>query len=142
MRKYKGKTLDLLKKITAELQRDITEPEAKAAFLYIVGEFCMNIPKSTEYISPYITNFADEPPVVKLQILNAIIKNYVNKPDDESENLVKSALKKLGVNVTQQQQQTATNNIIEKKHQIKQINVYLVHQLIPLRHTYITLHQA
>ncbi len=93
MRKYKGKTLDLLKKITAELQRDITEPEAKAAFLYIVGEFCMNIPKSTEYISPYITNFADEPPVVKLQILNAIIKNYVNKPDDESETLVKSALK-------------------------------------------------
>jgi hypothetical protein len=93
MRKYKGKTLDLLKKITGELSRDITEPEAKAAFLYIIGEFCNNIPKSTELITPYITNFADESPVVKLQILNAIIKNYVNKPDDESESLVKSALK-------------------------------------------------
>lgn len=93
MRKYKGKTLDLLKKITGELSRDISEPEAKAAFLYIVGEFCTNIPKSTDLISPYITNFSEEPPVVKLQILNAIIKNYVNKPDDESETLVKSALK-------------------------------------------------
>ena len=93
MRKYKGKTLDLLKKITGDLAREITEPEAKAALLYIIGEFCMNIPKSTEFINPYITNFADEAPVVKLQILNAIIKNYVNKPDDESETLVKSALK-------------------------------------------------
>ena len=93
MRKYKGQTLDLLKKITGDLTKDITEPEGKAAFLYIVGEFCMNIPKSTEFISPFITNFADEAPLVKLQILNAIIKNYVNKPDDESETLVKSALK-------------------------------------------------
>ena len=93
MRKYKGKTLDLLKKITSDLAREITEPEAKAALLYIIGEFCMNIPKSTELINPFIINFMDEAPVVKLQILNAIIKNYVNKPDDESETLVKSALK-------------------------------------------------
>ena len=96
MRKYKGKTLDLLKKITGELTREISEPEAKAALLYIIGEFCMHIPKSTEFITPYITNFGDEAPMVKLQILNAIIKNYVNKPDDESETLVKTALQKGG----------------------------------------------
>ena len=96
MRKYKGKTLDLLKKITGDLAREISEPEAKAALLYIVGEFCMHIPKSTEFITPFITNFGDEAPMVKLQILNAIIKNYVNKPDDESETLVKLALQKGG----------------------------------------------
>lgn len=95
MRKYKGKTLDLIKKITADGGKNISEPDAKAAFLYIVGEFCLNIPKSTELVSPFVESFCDEEPVVKLQILNAVIKNYVNKPE-ETEDLIKQALQKGG----------------------------------------------
>jgi Adaptin N terminal region/Beta2-adaptin appendage, C-terminal sub-domain len=95
MRKYKGKTLDLIKKITSDGGKNISEPEAKAAFLYIVGEFCLNIPKSTELVSPFVESFCEEEPVVKLQILNAIIKNYVNKPE-ETEDLIKQALQKGG----------------------------------------------
>jgi hypothetical protein len=95
MRKYKGKTLDLIKKITSDGGKNISEPEAKAAFLYIVGEFCLNIPKSTELVSPFVESFCEEEPVVKLQILNAVIKNYVNKPE-ETEDLVKQALQKGG----------------------------------------------
>ncbi len=94
MRKYKGKSLELVKKIDSDFIRSITEPEAKCAVLFILGEFCNYIKNSTELISPFIESFNEESsPAVKLQILNATIKNYVNKPN-ESEELVKICLQK------------------------------------------------
>lgn len=94
MRKYKGKSLELVKKIDSDFIRSISEPEAKSAVLYILGEFCNYIKNSTELITPFIEGFNEESsPAVRLQILNATIKNYVNKPN-ESEELVKICLQK------------------------------------------------
>jgi len=94
MRKYKGKSLELVKKIDADFTRSISEPDGKCAVLFILGEFCNYIKNSTELIAPFIEAFNEEPsPAVKLQILNAIIKNYVNKPN-ECEELVKVCLQK------------------------------------------------
>lgn len=95
LRRYKGKSLEILKKITPELAKNVAEPEAKCALLYIIGEFCYKIKDSTVMITPFIEFFNEENDSVKLQILNAVIKNFVNKPD-ESEEIIKQALQKGG----------------------------------------------
>ncbi len=95
MRKYKGKSLELLKKLTPDLIKYVVEPDAKCALLYMIGEFCMNISNSTEMIKQFVEAFGDEVDSVKLQIINAVIKNYVNK-QDETEEIVQETLQKGG----------------------------------------------
>ena len=95
MRKYKGKSLEILKRIDEDLIKSIDDAEGKGALLYILGEFCNNIKNSVPMITPFVESFNDETPSVKLQILNCVIKNYVNKPND-CEDLVKICLQKGG----------------------------------------------
>jgi vesicle coat complex subunit len=96
MRKYKTeKSKELLKKIDEKFIKLVTLPESKAALLYIIGEYCNIIKNSTELIQHFSDNFNGENEKVKLQIMNAVIKNFVNKPD-EGEELVKIILQKGG----------------------------------------------
>lgn len=95
MRKYKGVSLDLLKKIDEQFVNSLQDAESKAAVLYIIGEFCSHMKNSLELVAPFIENFNTESPSVKLQILNCVIKNYVNKPD-EAEDMIKVCLQKGG----------------------------------------------
>ncbi|MCQ2973156.1 MAG: hypothetical protein MJ209_07865, partial [archaeon] len=95
MRKYRGRALELIDKINVEMINSMSDPNAKSAALYIIGDFCSKIPKSTEMITYFVDNFSnvDISSKVKLQILNAAVKNFVNKPD-ESEELVKLCLQR------------------------------------------------
>ena len=95
MRKYKGTALNLIDKINLELIISLNDPNAKCAALYIIGEFCDQIPTSTEIVSIFVNSFANVEvnSKIKLQILNAAVKNFVTKPD-ESEELVKICLQK------------------------------------------------
>jgi AP-1 complex subunit beta-1 len=97
LRKYHGKDkpLELLIKINEDLIDKIRLPESKAAILYILGEYCSHIEKSTELIECFYNDFSDESEQVKLQILNACIKNFLTKPDDKkAEDLVTAVLQK------------------------------------------------
>ena len=97
LRKYHGKEkpLELLIKINEDLIDKIRLPESKAAILYILGEYCSHIEKSTELIECFYNDFSDESEQVKLQILNACIKNFLTKPDDKkAEDLVTAVLQK------------------------------------------------
>ena len=97
MRKYKSTALNLIKKINLELINSISDFNAKSAALYIIGEFCEQIPESTEIISFFVNNFSNPEmnlnSKVKLQILNACVKNFLTKPD-EGEEIVKICLQK------------------------------------------------
>ena len=95
MRKYKGRALELISKLNVELINSLSDQNAKCAALYILGDFCTMIPKSTEMITYFVENFSnvEYSSKVKLQILNAGVKNFVNKPD-ESEEIVKICLQK------------------------------------------------
>ena len=95
MRKYKDTALNLIQKINLELMISLTDPNAKCAALFIIGEFCDQIPNSTEIVSIFVNSFANVEvnSKIKLQILNAAVKNFVTKPD-ESEELVKICLQK------------------------------------------------
>ena len=95
MRKYKGRSLELLKKIDQDFINGVSDSEGRSAILFIIGEFCTHIKNSTELITPFVENFNDQEcnNRVKLQILNTVVKNFVNKPE-ESEELVKVCLQK------------------------------------------------
>jgi vesicle coat complex subunit len=95
MRKYKSTALNLIKKINLDLINSISELNAKSAALYIIGEFCEQIPESTEIITYFVNNFSSVElnSKVKLQILNACVKNFLMKPD-EGEEIVKECLQK------------------------------------------------
>ena len=95
MRKYKGRALELINKLSVELINSLSDQNAKSAALYILGDFCTMIPKSTEMITYFVNNFSnvEYSSKVRLQILNAGVKNFVNKPD-ESEEIVKMCLQK------------------------------------------------
>ena len=95
MRKYKGRALELISKLNVEMINGLSDQNAKSAALYILGDFCTMIPKSTEMITYFVENFSnvEYSSKVKLQILNAGVKNFVNKPD-ESEEIVKICLQK------------------------------------------------
>ena len=95
MRKYQGTALNLIEKINIELINNLTDTNAKCASLFIIGEFCEQIPTSTEIISIFVNSFCNVEinSKLKLQILNAAVKNFLTKPD-ESEELVKICLQK------------------------------------------------
>ena len=95
MRKYKDIALNLIDKINLELIMSLTDQNAKSAAIFIIGEFCEQIPTSTEIVSIFVNSFANEDmgSKLKLQILNAAVKNFVTKPD-ESEEIVKICLQK------------------------------------------------
>ena len=95
MRKYKGEALNLIDKINLDLINSLNDQNAKSAALYIIGEFCEQIPKSTEIIKYYVDNFSNEElnSKVRLQILNSAVKNFLTKPE-ESEEIVKDVLQR------------------------------------------------
>ena len=87
--------MNLIKKITLDLINSISDLNAKSAALYIIGEFCEQIPQSTEIISYFVENFSNVEmnSKIRLQILNSTVKNFLTKPD-EGEELVKICLQK------------------------------------------------
>ena len=95
MRKYKSSALNLIQKITLDLINSISDLNAKSAALFIIGEFCEQIPKSTEIINYFVENFSNVEmnSKIRLQIINAAVKNFLMKPD-EGEELVKLCLQK------------------------------------------------
>ena len=97
MRKYKSTALNLIKKINLDLINSLSDLNAKSAALYIIGEFCEQISESTEIITYFVNNFSNVEmnlnSKVKLQILNACVKNFLTKPD-ECEEIVKICLQK------------------------------------------------
>lgn len=80
-RKYPKKFESLLKDICAQMKR-ISEPESKAAFIWMLGEFAEKIENVEDMLQYFVDSFADEASHVCLQILTAAVKMYIKKPDD------------------------------------------------------------
>ena len=85
LRKYEkeDKPKQLLKIIDEKFIEKIRLPESKAAILYIIGEYCKKIKKSTEFISLFFNDFSTLNEIVQVQILNAGVKNFLKKSNDK-----------------------------------------------------------
>ena len=85
LRKYEkeDKPKQLLKIIDEKFIEKIRLPESKAAILYIIGEYCKKIKKSTDYINLFFNDFSTSNEIVQAQILNAGVKNFLQKSSDK-----------------------------------------------------------
>ena len=57
----------------------LEEPEAKAALVWIVGEYAERIDNADELLTFLLDNFLDEPVAVQLQLLTATVKLFLKK---------------------------------------------------------------
>lgn len=57
----------------------LDQPEARAAFVWIIGEYAERIDNSSELLETLIESFNDEPLTVQLQLLTASVKLYLKK---------------------------------------------------------------
>eukprot|EP00163_Fabomonas_tropica_P015551 TRINITY_DN28362_c0_g1_i1.p1 TRINITY_DN28362_c0_g1~~TRINITY_DN28362_c0_g1_i1.p1 ORF type:complete len:940 (-),score=328.76 TRINITY_DN28362_c0_g1_i1:243-3062(-) len=69
----------------------LDEPEAKASMIWIIGEYAERIDNADELLESFMDSFQDEPPMVQLQLLTAIVKLFLKKPTTTQE-MVQQAL--------------------------------------------------
>jgi len=90
-RKFPGKFEGLIKNLCKKID-EITEPDSKAAMIWIIGEFAEKIDGAEKLIEEFSKSLTEEPYNVQLQLLTATVKLYLKKPD-EGEELIENVLK-------------------------------------------------
>jgi AP-1 complex subunit beta-1 len=81
-RKFPNRYEALIKDLMARLA-EYYEPEAKAAAIWILGEYAEKVDKAEELLVAF--DFLDEPDAVKLQLLTAAVKLFLKKPEEGEE---------------------------------------------------------
>lgn len=89
-RRYPGKYEKIIANLCENLET-LDEPEAKAAMIWIIGEYAPRIENASDMLESFLDNFADEAPQVQLQLLTAIVKLFLNKPK-ETQDMVQNVL--------------------------------------------------
>lgn len=57
----------------------------QAAMIWIVGEYAERIDNADELLDTFLDSFSDETPQVQLQLLSAVVKLFLKRPDDGQE---------------------------------------------------------
>ncbi|KAF2663684.1 AP-2 complex subunit beta [Microthyrium microscopicum] len=70
----------------------LDEPEAKAAMIWVIGQYADRIENSDELLEDFLFTFADEPVEVQLALLTATVKLFVQRPS-KGQALVPKVLK-------------------------------------------------
>eukprot|EP01060_Flectonema_neradi_P004475 TRINITY_DN12890_c2_g1_i1.p1 TRINITY_DN12890_c2_g1~~TRINITY_DN12890_c2_g1_i1.p1 ORF type:complete len:880 (+),score=203.59 TRINITY_DN12890_c2_g1_i1:377-2641(+) len=87
-RKYPGRYEGLIGVLCESLET-LDEPDAKAAMIWIIGEYAEKIENADELLDDFLDSFAEESVDVQLQILTAIVKLFLKRPDATQELLQK-----------------------------------------------------
>lgn len=80
LRAFPGEFESVISKVCANLEQ-IKEPKAKAAAIWILGEYSHLIEKVDVLLDPFLDTFQDDPPLVQHQLLIAFVKVYIRNPD-------------------------------------------------------------
>jgi len=86
LRKYPGEFESILANVCANLEQ-LKEPRAKAAGIWILGEYARFIEKVDVLLDPFLDTFHDEQPLVQLAILSALVKVFCESPEATSDQL-------------------------------------------------------
>ncbi|KAL2767567.1 AP-1 complex subunit beta-1 isoform h [Daubentonia madagascariensis] len=89
-RKYPNKYESVIATLCENLD-SLDEPEARAAMIWIVGEYAERIDNADELLEGFLEGFHDESTQVQLQLLTAIVKLFLKKPT-ETQELVQQVL--------------------------------------------------
>jgi AP-1 complex subunit beta-1 len=70
---------------------ELDEPNARASLIWIVGEYAEKIENAGEILGNFVDTFAEEFTQTQLQILTAVVKLFLKKPD-QAQGLVTKVL--------------------------------------------------
>lgn len=90
-RKFPNKYESLIKDLCTKIP-EYYEPDAKAAVIWIVGEYAEKINEAEKIIESFADTFLEDPDKVKLQVLSAAVKLFLKKPE-EGEEIIQRVLK-------------------------------------------------
>jgi len=86
LRKFPGEFESIISSVCQNIE-NIKEPRAKAAAIWILGEYCHIIDNVDTILDPFLDTFHDEQPVVQLQLLTSMVKVYLDKPESTKDQL-------------------------------------------------------
>lgn len=89
-RKYPNRYESIIPTLCENLE-SLDEPTAKAAMIWIIGEYAQRIDNSRELIEYFLETFKTETHQVQLQLLTATVKLFLKKPK-EAQALVQQIL--------------------------------------------------
>lgn len=78
-RKYPSRYEQVLSALCDSMEA-LDEPEAKASMIWILGEYAGRIDNADELLESFLDTFHDEPLLVQMQLLTAIVKLFLQKP--------------------------------------------------------------
>ncbi|KAG8932922.1 hypothetical protein FRC03_000058 [Tulasnella sp. 419] len=90
-RRYPNQYESVIPTLCANMD-DLTEPEAKAAMVWIAGQYADRIDNSIELLEDLSYTFLEDAVEVQLALLTAIVKAFIRKPE-EAKDLVSKVLK-------------------------------------------------
>lgn len=90
-RKYPSRYEQVLSALCDSLEV-LDEPEAKASMIWILGEYAERIDNVDELLDSFLENFHDEPTMVQMQLLTAVVKLFLKKPQS-TQDMVSKVLK-------------------------------------------------
>ncbi|KAF6021399.1 AP1B1 [Bugula neritina] len=83
-RKYPNKYESVIATLCENLDT-LDEPEARASMIWIIGEYAERIDNADELLESFLEGFQDENTMVQLQLLTAIVKLFLKRPNDTQE---------------------------------------------------------
>ncbi|KAI9804548.1 MAG: hypothetical protein M1825_001448 [Sarcosagium campestre] len=90
-RKYPNEYESIISTLCENLD-SLDEPEAKAAMIWVIGQYADRIDNSDELLDDFLYTFADEPVEVQLALLTATVKLFIQRPT-KAQGLVPKVLK-------------------------------------------------
>ncbi|KAJ2633659.1 hypothetical protein H4R22_000317 [Coemansia sp. RSA 1290] len=90
-RKYPNRYESIIGTLCENLDT-LDEPEARAAMIWIIGQYADRIDNSDEVLSKFLETFLEDPAEVQLSLLTAIVKLFIMRPT-AGQDLVPKVLK-------------------------------------------------
>ena len=90
-RKYPDRYESIISTLCENLD-SLDEPEAKAAMIWVIGQYADRIDNSDVLLDDFLFTFADEPHEVQLALLTAAVKLFIQRPTKGQE-LIPKVLK-------------------------------------------------
>ncbi|KAL8243773.1 hypothetical protein R6Q59_010031 [Mikania micrantha] len=90
-RKYPNQYESIISTVISQVD-ELDEPEAKAAIIWIIGQYADRIENADSLLQDYLSTFHEEPIEVQLALLTATVKLFIQRPTKGSQ-LVPQVLK-------------------------------------------------
>ena len=86
LRCYPGRFESIIENVCSNIDR-VKDSHAKASLIWILGEYCFLIDKIDVIMDPFLDSFIDDSPEVQVQLVTAMVKVYLNRPDESKDQL-------------------------------------------------------